>query len=186
MLVVWQEHVASEQRRIAEGARPFANTEAIDREAAGRVAEHAGLVDPMAIARLATAGQRLTPWDDSIAGLTQLARRFPVLGLSNAGRQTLLRLNAHAGLRWHAAFSAEFAEAYKPAPEVYQLAIDASGCPPGRILMVAAHAWDLRGAQAVGMRTAYVRRPVGDAPTTHDSFDGHFESLQALVDAVTA
>ena len=30
-----------------------------------------------------------------------------------------------------------------------------------RLLMVAAHAWDLRGAQAVGMRTAYVERPVG-------------------------
>jgi 2-haloacid dehalogenase len=27
--------------------------------------------------------------------------------------------------------------------------------------MVAAHAWDLRGAQAAGMSTAYVERPVG-------------------------
>ena len=186
MLAVWQQHVAHEQGRIAGGARPFANTEVIDREAAGRVAKHAGLLDPMTIARLATAGQRLKPWDDSIVGVTRLARRFPVLGLSNAGRKTLLRLNAHAGLRWHQALSAEDAGAYKPAPEVYQLAIDASGCPPDQILMVAAHAWDLRGAQAVGMRTAYVERPVGDPPSSNDTFEGCFKSFEALVDALSA
>lgn len=186
LLGVWHEYVERQQQLMAGGARPFANTEAIDREAAERVAEHAALVDPTAIARLASAGQRLKPWDDSVEGLTRLARRFPVLGLSNAGRKTLLRLNAHAGLRWHQVLSAEDAGAYKPASEVYQLAIDASGCPPDQTLMVAAHAWDLRGAQALGMRTAYVQRPVGDAPTTHDTFDGHFKNLRALVDAVTA
>lgn len=101
--------------------------------------------------------------------LTRLARRFPVLGLSNASRATLLRLNAYAGLRWHQALSAEDARAHKPAPEVYQLAIDAAGCPPERVLKVAAHAWDLRGAQTVGMRTAYVQRPVGDPPKRTDT-----------------
>ena len=184
MLSVWQEHVEHVQRCIAEDARPFANTAVIDREAAERVADHAGRLDLMTVERLATAEQRLEPWDDSIAGLTRLARRFPVMGLSNASRTTLLRLNAHAGMRWHQALSAEAARAYKPAPEVYQLAIDASGCPPDRILMVAAHAWDLRGAQAVGMRTAYVQRPVGDPPTGNDAFDGHFNSLDALAAAL--
>lgn len=183
---VWVEHVEEEQRRIAEGARPFANTEVIDREAAERVADHAGLLDPVTIERLATASQRLEPWDDSVVGLARLARMFPVVGLSNASRATLLRLNAHAGLRWHQALSAEDAEAYKPAPEVYQLALDAARCPAERILMVAAHAWDLRGAQAIGMRTAYVQRPVGDPPTGSDTFDGHFGSLLALAAAVRA
>ena len=46
--------------------------------------------------------------------------------------------------------------------------------------MVAAHAWDLRGAQAIGMRTAYVQRPVGDPPRPTDSFDVHTESLEEL------
>jgi 2-haloacid dehalogenase len=108
------------------------------------------------------------------------------VGLSNASRATLLRLNAHAGLRWHQALSAEDAGVYKPAPEVYQLAIHAAQCPPSRMLMVAAHAWDLRGAQAIGMRTAYVQRPVGDPPTGTDTFDGHFASLGALAAALQA
>jgi 2-haloacid dehalogenase len=175
-----------EQRRIGSGARPFANTEVIDREAAERVADRAGGLDPMTVARLATAAQRLEPWDDSIVGLTRMARRFAVLGLSNAGRTTLLRLNAHAGLLWHQALSAEDADAYKPAPEVYQLAIAATGSPPDRVLMVAAHAWDLRGAQAIGMRTAYVERPVGDPPTGNDTFDGHFNNLEARASALNA
>ncbi|MGW2721820.1 haloacid dehalogenase type II [Streptomyces sp. NPDC001492] len=186
MLTWWQQHVELEQQRIAQGHRAYANTEIIDAEAAQRVADHAGLADPTAIARLATAGQRLPPWEDTVAGLERLAKQFPVLGLSNAGRTALLRLNAHAGLRWHQALSSEAVLAYKPAPEIYQLAIDTAGCPPERMLMVAAHAWDLRGAQAAGMRTAYVHRPVGDPPTSSDVFDLRCGGLDELVTALTA
>ncbi|MFD8542434.1 haloacid dehalogenase type II [Streptomyces sp. NPDC059649] len=186
LVTVWQEHIELEQRRIGQGHRAYVNSGIIDGEAAGRVAAHAGLTDPTTIARLATAGQRLPSWGDSAASLERLAQRLPVLGLSNASRTALLRLNAHAGLRWHQALSAEAALAYKPAPEVYQLAIDTAGCPPERILMVAAHAWDLRGAQSRGMRTAYVPRPVGDPPTNSDVFDWRFNGLDELVTMLTA
>lgn len=186
LLDVWQRHVETEQQRIGRGQRAYASTEVIDAEAARRVADRAGLADPAAIARLATAGQRLPPWHDSVAGLARLAERFPVFGLSNAGRTALPRLNAHAGLRWHQALSAETVRAYKPAPEVYRLAVDTAGCPPERVLMVAAHAWDLRGARATGMRAAHVRRPVGDPPLVSDDFDGRFGGLDALVTALTA
>ncbi|MEU6674305.1 haloacid dehalogenase type II [Streptomyces sp. NPDC046925] len=180
LLSAWYAHVGDEQRRMGEGDRPYANSEVIDREAAERVAALAGLTDPPAIERLARAAERLTPWEDSAAGLARLAQDFPVLGLSHASRGALLRLNAHAGLRWHQALSAEDARAHKPAPEVYRLAIDAAGCPPERVLMVAAHAWDLRGARAVGMRTAYVQRPVADPPRSTDRFDWRAESLDEL------
>lgn len=184
LLAVWQRHVEHEQRRIAQGDRAYAGTGTIDAEAARRVADHAGVTEPATIARLATAGQRLHPWHDSVAGLERLTRRFSVVGLSNADHTALLRLNAHAGLRWHQALSSETVLAYKPAPAVYQLAIDTAGCPPERALMVAAHAWDLRGAQATGMRTAYVHRPAGDPPTSADDFDGRFDGLDDLVTAL--
>ncbi|WP_405498969.1 haloacid dehalogenase type II [Streptomyces niveus] len=186
LLAVWQRHVESEQRRIGQRERAYADSEVIDREAAGRVADRAGLTDPAAIERLATASRRLPAWGDSAAGLERLARRFPVLGLSNAAHLTLLHLNAYAGLRWHQILSGEAVLAYKPAPEVYGLAVDTAGCPPERVLMVAAHAWDLRGARARGMRTAYVRRPVGDPPTDADAFDGRFDGLEDLVNTLTA
>ncbi|GHH42960.1 hypothetical protein HNQ79_002380 [Streptomyces candidus] len=51
--------------------------------------------------------------------------------------------------------------------------------------MVAAHAWDLRGAQGLGMRTAYVARPVGDPPASSDGFDLHAVDLADLADQAT-
>lgn len=114
LLALWQRYGERQQRRIGQGSRVYANTSVIDAEAAQLVAARAGFTDPRAVARLATAGQRLPPWGDSLAGLEQLSRHFPVLGLSNAARTTLLRLNAHAGLRWHQALSAETVQAYKP------------------------------------------------------------------------
>ncbi|MGW5645641.1 haloacid dehalogenase type II [Saccharopolyspora sp. NPDC003752] len=185
LLASWLEHVEREQQRIAQGHRAYANSEIIDGEAARLVADRAGLTDPAAIARLATAGQRLPPWGDTIAGLDRLAEHFALLGLSNASRTALMRLSAHAGLRWHQALPGEAALAYKPAPEVYRLAIDTAGCPPERVLMVAAHAWDLRAAQSTGMRTAYVHRPGGDPPTSSDTFDGRFDDLDDLTTALT-
>ncbi|NUR39648.1 MAG: HAD-IA family hydrolase, partial [Streptomyces sp.] len=71
---------------------------------------------------------------------------------------------------------------YKPDPAVYQLAVTVSGLPPERLLMVAAHAWDLRGAQRLGLRTAYVARPVGDPPAPEDRFDLYADDLTDLAD----
>ncbi|MGA4844076.1 haloacid dehalogenase type II [Streptomyces sp. G45] len=186
LLALWQRHRATEERRIAEGRRAYANSEAIDAEAAQRVADRAGLTDPAAVARLATAGQRLPAWGDSATGLDRLARRFAVIGLSNASRTALLRLSAHAGLRWHQALSGEAVRAYKPTPEIYRFAIDTAGRPPERMLMVAAHAWDLRAAQQRGMRTAYVQRPGGDPPTGADAFDWQCDGLDELAALLTA
>jgi 2-haloacid dehalogenase len=183
---LWLGHVEKEQARIVKGERAYANSQVIDAEAAQAVADRAGIEDPAAIARLAKAEQRLAPWEDSVAGLERLSWHFPVIGLSNASRAALLRLNAFAGLRWHQALSAESAGTYKPDPAVYRLALDAAACAPEHVLMVAAHAWDLRGAQAVGMRTAYIGRSVGDPPTGTDSFDGHFDGLEGLATALVA
>ncbi|MEJ8647291.1 HAD-IA family hydrolase [Streptomyces sp. MS1.AVA.3] len=103
-----------------------------------------------------------------------------MIGLSHASRTALLGLNAHAGLRRHQALSAEDARTYKPDPAVYRLAVTVSGRPPERLLMVAAHAWDLRGAQSLGLRTAYVARPVGDPSTPSDRFDLYADGLADL------
>lgn len=185
LLDLWLRHGEREQRRIAQGRRPYVTSETLDAEAARKVADRADVTDPAAVTRLATAGQRLSPWADSVTGVEQLARRLPVFGLSNAGRTTLERLSAHVGLRRHQALSGETVRAYKPAPEVYRLATDTAGCPPERVLMVAAHAWDLRGARAAGMRTAYVHRPAGDPSTRRDHFDGYFDGMGELVTALT-
>lgn len=165
---------------MLDGDRAYVTTEVLDEEAARLVADTAGVEDPAAVARLARSGRRLPPWPDTVAGLAALAERFALVGLSNASRTALLELNAHAGLRWHQALSAEDAHTYKPNPAVYQVAVTVSGRPPERLLMVAAHAWDLRGAQRLGLRTAYVARPVGDPPSPSDRFDVYADDLADL------
>ncbi|AOP48105.1 haloacid dehalogenase type II [Streptomyces lydicus] len=182
LLSLWQRHIDGEQRRILDGARPYLASDALDREAARLVADAAGVDDPTAVAALAVSGRRLPPWPDTAAGLARLAARFPLIGLSNASRTALLELNAHAGLRWHQALSAEDARSYKPDPAVYRLAVTVSGRPPERLLMVAAHAWDLRAAQGLGLRAAYVSRPVGDPPASSDRFDLYADDLADLAD----
>ncbi|MEV6837188.1 haloacid dehalogenase type II [Streptomyces sp. NPDC051133] len=181
LLALWQQHIEGEQRRIAEGRRPYAGSDVLDQEAARRVADAVG-AEPASVRKLALSGRRLPPWPDTVAGLDRLAKRYPVIGLSNASRPSLLELSAGAGLRWHLLLSAEEAGAYKPDSAVYRLAVDASGLSPERLLMVAAHAWDLRGAQEQGLRCAYVARPVGDPPTPDDGFDVYARDLTDLAD----
>lgn len=185
LLELWHGTIKREQQRIVSGQRPFAASHVLDHEAARLGATTVGVGDPAAIARLATAAKRLPPWSDTIASISHLGERFPLIGLSNASRSDLLRFNFHADLRWHQALSAEDARSYKPAPSVYELAVSASGAPPQRLLMVAAHAWDLRGAQQLGMRTAYVARPVGDGPSSSDRFDIYADDLADLAEQLS-
>nr|WP_242422556.1 haloacid dehalogenase type II [Nocardiopsis sp. TSRI0078] len=186
LVEAWYGYIDEQQQEILAGRRPYVGSTAIDLEAATRVAAEAGVGDADAIRALAASAQRLEPWPDSVPALDRIASRFPVVGLSNASHSALTRISAHAGLRWHQVLSAEDARGYKPHPDVYRLAIANAGCSPDRLLMVAAHAWDLRGAQAAGMRTAYVERPVGDPPGAEDSFDLEVESLDDLAASLGA
>jgi 2-haloacid dehalogenase len=96
----------------------------------------------------------------------------------------------HAGLPFDAVLTAELAHTYKPAPVVYQLAVDYLGFQPGEILMVACHKYDLKAARAFGMRTAFVARPLEFGPRAHpdiapeDWLDLHVGSLVELAQAL--
>ncbi|WP_026875773.1 haloacid dehalogenase type II [Jiangella gansuensis] len=186
LVALWNRQVEEQQHQVLAGRRPYASSTVLGFEAAARVAAEAGVDHPDVVRDLAAAGQRLDPWPDSVRALDRIAARFPVVGLSNASRTALTRISAHAGLRWHQVLSAEDARSYKPHADVYRLAIANADSSPDRLLMVAAHAWDLRGAQAMGMRTAYVERPVGDPPGATDSFDLAATSLDELAIRLTA
>jgi len=65
-----------------------------------------------------------------------------------------------AGLidRFEGILSVEAVGRFKPDPEPYLHAAEVIGSDPAELWMVACHDWDLAGAAAVGMRTAYVER----------------------------
>ena len=103
---------------------------------------------------------RLDAWPDAAEGLTRLKQSFIVCALSNGSVRQLVGIARHAGLAWDMLFSVELFRAYKPDPRVYRGAAELLQCETSEVMMVAAHVNDLRAAREVGMRTAYVARPM--------------------------
>jgi 2-haloacid dehalogenase len=110
------------------------------------------------------AWHRLRPWPDAVAGLTRLKKKFIIAPLSNGNISLMTDMAKHSGLPWDCILGAELARHYKPDREVYQSAADLLDIAPGEILMVAAHSGDLRAAKDVGLRTAFVTRPLEYGP----------------------
>lgn len=175
----WLSHVSAQERAIIDGRRAFAPSHDLDGEALDRLADD-GLLSRAHAVSLRDAAQQLRPWPDSVDGLDLLAGDVTVLGLSNASRRVLAGLSAEAGLRWHQVLSAEDAGTYKPDAAIYEVAVNSTPPEASPPFLVAAHAWDLRAAAAVGMRTAYVPRPGGDPPRADDHFDLHADDLRDL------
>ena len=100
-----------------------------------------------------------------------------VSALSNGNMSLLTNMAEHSGLPWDCILPAELAKHYKPDPEVYQMAAELLSLAPDQIMMVAAHKGDLRAAQSVGFRTAFIPRPLEFGPqrtpdvTPDPSFD---------------
>ncbi len=102
---------------------------------------------------------RLDPWPDSVPGLARLRGRYRLVALSNANIALGKALAAHAGLPWDQIVAPDPVQAYKPDPRVYSLALQQLGLEGHEVMMVAAHLHDLKGAKALGYRTAFVPRP---------------------------
>lgn len=110
------------------------------------------------------AWHRLSPWPDSVAGLNRLKTKYVIATLSNGNVSLLTNMAKNGGLPWDAVLSAELSGHYKPDPEAYLKAVDLLSLEPQQVMMVAAHPSDLRAAARVGLKTAYVIRPLERGP----------------------
>ncbi len=98
---------------------------------------------------------------DAPAALRRLHEAgFALHALTNSTAPACEAQLDHAGLRalFASVQSADASESYKPEPTVYRDALMRLGVAPEHALMVAAHGWDVAGAAACGMRTAFVAR----------------------------
>jgi 2-haloacid dehalogenase len=180
---------------VIGGRRPWIRVDQIYREALDILMERRGLGEVLSHQErdeFNTVWTRLDPWSDAVGGLTRLRRRFTTSTLSNAGMAAVVALVKHANLPFDAILTAELVRTYKPAPAVYQLAVDYLGYPPHQILMVACHKYDLRAARAFSMRTAFVARPLEFGPdvtpdiTPEPWFDCCVDSFTSLADELGA
>lgn len=113
-------------------------------------------------AELLEAVTSLPPQPDAIPALELLAERgFRLAALTNGTSRGAKAQLEHAKLASHfeRIFSADEVERFKPAPEPYQLAVRGLGVREAVVCLVAAHAWDIAGANAAGLQTGFVQRP---------------------------
>ena len=102
-------------------------------------------------------------WPDVRDALRELKERgWEVFVHANGTTRLQLNLVRSSGLDFDMLFSSELLGCYKPAPENYHKALKLLKLRSEECVMVAAHASDLRGAKAVGMKTVYVRRWTDD------------------------
>lgn len=106
--------------------------------------------------------RNLPPHPDVADGLRALrAKGYRLATLTNSPPNPDGSPLEKAGLADH--FERHFSVAdwrvYKPSPQLYLGVADELSVPPSACMMVAAHAWDTIGAQAVGYRGALITRP---------------------------
>jgi 2-haloacid dehalogenase len=115
--------------------------------------------------------------------LSDLKRRGLVTAiLSNGTRGMLESAVESAGISAHVdrIFSVEAVGIYKPAPRVYDMAPEALGLSPGRIIFMSSNAWDAAGAAAFGFHVGWVNR-FGQAPERlPGDIDAELSSLEDL------
>lgn len=156
----WRALYVPSMDRVRKGELPWTNFDRLHRISLDQVLRELGIEGFGSADRdeLTLVWQRLPPWPDAKPGLARLSQRFTVSTLSNGNRAQQSGLIEFAKLPFQRLLSAEDFRHYKPDAEVYLGAASALGLKPRQVMMVAAHKYDLRAAQAAGMRAAFVQR----------------------------
>jgi 2-haloacid dehalogenase len=108
---------------------------------------------------------RLSPWPDAVEGLHLLRKKFIIGPLSNGNLSLMVNLAKFAGLPWDVVFGCDLFRHYKPDPETYLGACNYLSLRPDQVMMGAAHNYDLAAARKLGLRTAFIPRPVEYGPS---------------------
>jgi 2-haloacid dehalogenase len=188
----WRAGYAPAMNRVRNGTQDWTLIDTLHRQILDEIAPRFGLdkLTTKELDELNYGWHRLTPWSDSVQGLTQLKQRFPIATLSNGNVSLLMHMARNAGLPWDCIFSAELFGHYKPDPQVYLGAAKLFKYAPSEVMLVASHASDLAAAKACGLQTAYVHRPLefgpdraGDVATqgTVDYWCSDFLELDAVL-----
>ncbi len=165
--------------RIRSGETPYVSSDVLFRRKLDELLPkyHVDGLTPAEVETLAHAWRRLDAWPDTVAGLRRLKSRYVIATLSNGSFATLTHMAKRAGMPWDCIISTELRQTFKPEREAYLLAPTLLELNPGEVMLVAAHDNDLKGAQAAGLHTALIPRPLewgphGEQPPPPDpSFD---------------
>ena len=192
--VAWRGKYAPSMDKVRKGEIPWTNLDRLHRMALEEVLaefEIYGLSEETK-AEFNLAWHHLDPWPDSVPGLYRLKRRFIIAPMSNGNVALMTNMAKNGGLPWDCILGAELAKHYKPDPESYLTAVELLMLRPEQVMMVAAHQRDLLSAQKVGLKSAFVPRPMERGPnnrpdpTPDPSFDVVAKDFVDLADQLEA
>lgn len=125
---------------------------------------------------------------DVTAGIKTMSRSAQLLTLSN-GPSTTARSLLHKGgiddLFSHF-LSVQDAPRWKPAPEAYEYAAHKTQHQVEDLLLVAVHPWDIHGASAAGLRTAWINRTGATYPEYFAAPEIEAENMVTLARILSA
>jgi 2-haloacid dehalogenase len=165
------------QRSLMQRYIPFST---VTREALAYACETLGLeLDRVWEEALMQEYLRLATYPDVQETLKQLKSRKQAI-LSNGSPDMLLPLVEHSGLRFDAVISVEELKIYKPAPQVYELAVKKLNTEKTRIAFVSSNCWDAIGAKSYGFQVYWINRaraPVDRLGFTPDAILGSLNEV---------
>jgi 2-haloacid dehalogenase len=97
---------------------------------------------------------RLATYSDVAQSLKRLRAKHAIL--SNGSPDMLLPLVENSGLKFDAVISVDELKIYKPAPQVYALAVKKLGTD--KIAFVSSNCWDALGAKSYGFSVYWINR----------------------------
>jgi 2-haloacid dehalogenase len=130
----------------------------------------------------------LEPFPDAAPTLRLLVGLgYELAVLSNGSPAMISSCLGHSGLGdyFDQRISADEVRAFKPSPLVYRHAAERLGRPIGQIRLVSSNAFDIVGASAAGMRTAWVNRSAVPFDTIGQQPDVSVPALDPLPAALT-
>lgn len=147
---------------------------------------HTSPFDADAKRRVIEAYHSQPPWPEVHAAMCSLRDDLGLELFVHANGTTRLQLDLTraSGLNFDMLFSSTLLGLYKPDPESYKKALQLVKLRPEEVVMVAAHAYDLRGAQKCGMKTVYIHRWTDDVDEDMEKvrieFDAFLEGMDSL------
>ncbi len=143
------------QRSLMRRYAPFSQ---ITREALGYACEFLGLaLNPSNEKLLMAEYLKLAAYADVAKSLEKL-KDHKLAILTNGSPDMIEPLVRHSGLRFDAVLSVDELKIYKPAPEVYELAVKRLQVPKEEIGFVSSNCWDAMGAKSFGFTVHWINR----------------------------
>lgn len=151
--------------------------------------EHKALFDQETKGKCVAAWHSMPAWPDVPAAIAQLkAAGYEVFVHGNGTTRLQLDLCKSAGLSFNMIFSSELMGVYKPALRSYRRVLELVRVRPEESVLVAAHAYDTRGAKEAGMRTVYIHRWTDDVNEDMNVIKGEndffLEDMKELADVI--